>query len=109
MLVKKAHNKRSKEQKERILQDGQRLGVVAACRKHEISTSVYYYWLESYNSHGIDGLEAYAVRNQDAELSKLKKDLALAKEIIAEKELQIKLQEELLKKRIAQWNKEGKS
>jgi putative transposase len=109
MLVKKAHNKRSKEQKERILQDGQRLGVVAACRKHDVSTSMYYYWMESYNAHGINGLEAYGVRNQDVELAQLKKDLAMAKEIIAEKELQIKLQEELLKKRIAQWNKEGKS
>jgi putative transposase len=109
MLVKKVQTKRSKEEKERILKDGQRLGIVAACRKHAISTSLYYYWLESYNARGIDGLEAYSTRNQNAEVSQLKKELALAKEIIAEKELQIKLQEELLKKRIAQWNKEGKS
>jgi hypothetical protein len=109
MLVKNLHAKRTKEEKERIILDVQRLGVVAGCRKHGCSPSMYYYWLELYNALGIEGLDHRKTSDQRAELNRLKKELAISKEIIAEKELQIKLQSELLKKRIAQWNKEGKS
>jgi transposase-like protein len=44
MLSKKEVMRRTKEEKERILLDVQRLGVVAGCRKHSISKANYYGW-----------------------------------------------------------------
>lgn len=109
MLVKSEYQKRSKEEKERILLDAERLGVVASCRKHGISVSVYYAWLEKYKTSGLAGLDPKQGRGEKKEMERLRKELQIAKELIAEKELQIKLQEELLKKRIAQWKKGDKS
>ncbi len=108
MLVKNLHAKRTKEEKERIILDVQKLGVVAGCRKHGCSASMYYYWLDLYNAHGIEGLDHRKSRDQQSEINRLKKELSIAKEVIADKELQLKLQAELLKKRHVQWRKEGK-
>lgn len=108
MLVKNLQAKRTKEEKERIILDVQKLGVVAGCRKHGCNPSMYYYWLDLYNAHGIEGLDHRKSRDQQSEINRLKKELSIAKEVIADKELQLKLQAELLKKRHAQWRKEGK-
>jgi hypothetical protein len=108
MLMKNLQTKRTKEEKERIILDVQKLGVVAGCRKHGCSPSMYYYWLDLYNAHGIDGLDHRKIKDQQSEVNRLRKELSIAKEVIAEKELQLKLQADLLKKRIAQWKKEDK-
>ena len=108
MLMKNLQAKRTKEEKERIILDVQKLGVVAGCRKHGCSPSMYYYWLDLYNAYGIEGLDHRKRRDQQSEINRLKKELSLAKELIADKELQIKLQSELLKKRHVQWRKEEK-
>jgi hypothetical protein len=50
-------------------------------------------------------LENKRGKSQEAELARLRKELALAKELIAEKELEKKMLSELLKKKIAEWNK----
>ena len=109
MLMKNLHAKRTKEEKERIILDVQKLGVVAGCRKHGCSPSMYYYWLDLYNAHGLEGLDHRKSRDQQSEINRLRKELDLAKEVIADKELRIKLMDELLKKRIAQWKNADKS
>lgn len=91
-----------------MLLDIQRIGVVAGCRKHGLSPSQYYTWAERYNADGLDGLESKSGKSKDAEIHRLRKELALAKEIIAEKELERKMMSELLKKKIAEWKKDGK-
>ncbi|QYH38144.1 transposase [Algoriphagus sp. NBT04N3] len=109
MIVKKEQRRWSKEEKERMLLDIQRLGVIAGCRKHGIAPSQYYDWSERYNAQGVDGLENRRGKSQEQELIRLRKELALAKEIIAEKELEKKMLSELLKKKIAEWNRGEKS
>jgi putative transposase len=104
MLMKKFHN-RSPEEKERILIDIQRLGVIAGIRKHNLSKSTYYEWLERYQASGLEGLEDRRKVNIDAQIKRLEKENKLLKEILAEKELESKMKDELLKKKIAQWNK----
>jgi len=105
MLMKKELHKRSSQEKEKIIHDIQRLGIVAGARKHGISKSQYYDWLQRYNAHGIEGLEDRRGKNLDAQVKKLEKENKLLKEIIAEKELESRMKDELLKKKIAQWNK----
>lgn len=109
MIVKKQQRRWSKEEKERMLLDIQRIGVVAGCRKHGIAPSQYYEWAERYNAEGLSGLETRRGKSQEAELHRLRKELSLAKEIIAEKELEKKMLSDLLKKKIAEWNKGEKS
>lgn len=106
MFMKKEMHKRSAEEKERILLDIQTLGLVAGCRKHNLSRTLYYTWLERYNVSGLKGLEDRRGKNMDALVKRLEKENKLLKEILAEKELESKMKDELLKKKIAQWNKE---
>lgn len=111
MIVKKTMRKWTKEEKQRIILDIQRLGVVAGCRKYDLANSVYYKWVDRYNASGIDGLDDS--KHSDSELkkanAKLIKELALLKEIVAERDMEIRLKDELLKKKHAEWRSAGKS
>jgi putative transposase len=108
MLMKREHIKRTPQEKEQIIIDINRLGPVAGCRKHNVAAGLYYQWLHAYNAHGIAGLESRRGKDLQASVRKLEKENSLLKEILAEKELQMKMKDELLKKKIAQWNKGGK-
>lgn len=98
----------TKQQKKRIIDDVQRLGVVAGCRKHSISQSLYYYWLDKYNASGLDGLEDARGKDTQAEFKRLQKENRLLKEMLAEKELEARLKDELLKKKMEVWKQENK-
>lgn len=100
---KLALKQRTKEEKERLLLDIQELGVVAGCRRYCIDPTTYYKWLERYQAHGIKGLEDRRSQNFDAMLRKLEKENKILKELMAEKDLEIKMQAELLKKKMEQW------
>jgi len=108
MLMRKKRKKWTKFEKESILKDIQRVGVVAGCRKHGIATRTYYDWLDKYNAGGIDGLDRQYRASADAELKQLRKENRLLKEMLAEKELEARLKDELLKKKMEAWNNEGK-
>lgn len=98
-----ALKRRTKEEKEKLLQEIQKLGVVAGCRRHSIDPTTYYTWLERYQAHGINGLEDRRSQNHDAMIRKLEKENRILKELMAEKDLEIKMQAELLKKKMVQW------
>lgn len=108
MIVKKSIRSWTKEEKERMLLDIKSIGVVAGCRKHNIAPSQFYDWAEKYNTLGLDGLESKQGKSDRKEINRLRRDLALAKEVIADKELELKLLSELLKKKISEWNKGAK-
>jgi len=57
MLMKKELRRWTAEEKERILHDIQRLGVTVGRRKYNLSSNLYYTWLNRYNAHGLEGLE----------------------------------------------------
>lgn len=108
MLTKRVMKRRTKEEKERILHDVQRLGVVAGCRKNGIDPSTYYDWLERYEASGVDGLEDRRGKNSDATLRRLEKENKILKEIVAEKDLEIRMRDELLKKKKMEWQRAKK-
>lgn len=95
--------RRTKEEKEKLLIEIQKLGVVAGCRRYSIEPSTYYHWLERYQAHGINGLEDRRSQSQEAMMRKLEKENKLLKELLADKELEIKMHAELLKKKMVQW------
>ncbi|WP_353892872.1 helix-turn-helix domain-containing protein [Proteinivorax hydrogeniformans] len=45
-----------KQLKFEIIIEGQKYGVTATCKKHNISRTLYYRWLKRYKTHGIEGL-----------------------------------------------------
>ena len=108
MIQKRNQLTRSKEEKERIIKDCQRIGVVAGCRKHGTTPSSYYTWLDKYESSGLDGLEDRRGKSQDFLIKRLEKEVRLLKEIVAEKEMESKMKDELLKKKFAQMNQKNK-
>jgi len=97
-MVKQIH-KRTAQEKERIILDIQSLGVIAGCRKWGISKTLYYYWVNKYQASGIEGLEDRRGKNMDAHIKRLEKENRILKELLAEKELESKLKDELLKKK----------
>lgn len=99
----------SPEEKEKIIEDIQNLGVVAGCRKHDIYATTYYDWLARYETNGLKGLQDRRSVNVDRQLKQQEKEIKLLKEIIAEKELKIKMQEELLKKKMSASKRKEKS
>jgi putative transposase len=108
MLTRKKRKKWTKHQKESILKDIQQVGVVAGCRKHDIATRTYYDWLDKYNANGVDGLDRQPSGGSDAELKHLRKENRLLKEMLAEKELEARLKDEILKKKMDLWKAENK-
>ena len=100
--------KRSAEEKERILKDIQQLGVIAGCRKHGIYAQMYYDWLNKYEANGLEGLRDQRSSSQEAQMKKKDKEIRLLKEIVAERDLVIKMQEDMLKKKYSPRNKSGK-
>lgn len=100
---------RTAEEKERILLDIKRIGVVAGCRKHNVNSSSYYEWLDKYESQGLKGLRDRRKENLERDVKTRDKEIRLLKEIIVEKELQIKMQQELLEKKYLAWKQKGQS
>lgn len=108
MLSKRVMKKRTKEEKERILLEIQRLGVVAGCRKYGVDPTTYYSWLDKYQAHGINGLEDRRGKSQEAAMRRLEKENRLLKEILAERDLEIKMKDQLLKKKMEGWERAKK-
>jgi putative transposase len=106
-MVKRMH-KRTPQEKERILLDIQELGVIAGCRKYGLARTLYYEWLDKYNASGLEGLEDRRGKNMDAYAKRLEKENRILKELLAEKELEAKLKDELLKKKFGQQVKKEK-
>ena len=106
-MVKRMH-KRTPQEKERILLDIQTLGVIAGCRKYGLARTLYYEWLDKYNASGLEGLEDRRGKNMDAHVKRLEKENRILKELLAEKELESKMKDELLKKKFGQLGKKEK-
>lgn len=98
LMVKRLH-KRTPQEKERMILDIQNLGVVAGCRKYGLARTLYYEWLNKYEASGLEGLEDRRGKNMDAHVKRLEKENRILKELLAEKELESKLKDELLKKK----------
>ena len=91
------------EEKVFILKEIEKTGVVEGCRKHGIYASTYYDWKKKYEEKGPDGLIPQYGKKECGEMRKIKKENELLKKLLAEKELQLSLQGDLLKKKIALW------
>lgn len=90
----------SKEEKLAILKAAQQEGVQVTLRKHGIYPATYYTWKKKYAASGESGLDDQARRRKDQRyIRQLEEELSLAKQLLADKEMELALKDELLKKK----------
>jgi transposase-like protein len=73
-------------------------GVVKASRQLSISVTTLYKWQSVYESLGEEGLSGKISQNKDIDLEKYRRENQELKLIVAEKELVIRMLNELIKK-----------
>jgi len=91
------------EEKVSILKNIEKTGVVEGCRQHGIYATTYYDWKKKYEEKGADGLVPRYGRKESGELKKIQKENERLKKLLAEKELELSMKTELLKKKMALW------
>jgi putative transposase len=84
-------------QKLSIIKEAEQNGVTATIRKHEIYSNTFYSWKEKYELEGFEGLQAHRQRT-DPEIKKLRLENERLKQILADKELELSIKGDLLKK-----------
>lgn len=88
------------EQKLAILKEAEQEGVTATIRKHQMYGNTLYQWREKYSSGGEQGLsETY--KRTDPHVKRLEEENRRLKELLAEKELGLRIKDDLLKKTLA--------
>ncbi len=93
----------SPEEKLSIIKEADQDGVTVTCRKYGVYPSLFYKWKERLDIEGVDGLKPkYVIRN-DRAMTKLQDENNRLKKLLAEKELELQLKAELLKKKMQQW------
>lgn len=94
-MSKKA--RKSVQEKQRILEEAKTLGLVETARKHGISYQSLKGWQDVYVVSGIEGLNSGPAK-LSPELKRLQQENQRLKELVADKELELKIKNELLKK-----------
>lgn len=90
----------SKEEKLKILKEAKTDGVQVTLRKYGVYPATYYSWRKRHLIEGEAGIEDTASRRKDKKyIRKLEDEVGLLKQLLAERDLEIALRDELLKKR----------
>lgn len=95
------------EQKLSILKEAEEHGVTATIRKHQIYAATLYDWRQKYSTSGDAGLKSSYIRTSP-EVKKLEAEIRMLKELVAEKELAIRIKDELLKKTLPRNKNDGR-
>jgi putative transposase len=89
--------RKSPQEKQRILEESTTLGLVETARKYEISYQALKNWQDIFAVSGLEGLRTGAGK-LSPELKRLQLENQKLKELVADKELELKVKNELLKK-----------
>ncbi len=90
----------SKEEKLQILKEAQENGKEVTLRKYKVYPSTYYTWKKRYTLEGASAFEDAARKKKNQQyICRLEDENALLKQLLAEKELEIALRDELIKKK----------
>lgn len=92
------YKKWSLEEKLEILSSSEELGTVETCRKYKVSTATFYSWKKKFDSQGEAGLKVtYDARSK--ELKQAEEENRLLRKLLSDKEIELEVQRELLKKK----------
>ncbi len=88
----------SKEEKLLILEESKMLGVKATLSKHGLYPATFYSWRKKHEQMGEEGFRHGMTPAHLKEIRRLEKENEMLKQLVAEKELEGRLKDELLKK-----------
>jgi len=91
----------TKAEKLSILKEASEKGVLKTLEKYGIYPATYYSWREKLSSMGEEGLDYGMTKEHLKRIRALEKENRILKELVAEKELESKLKDALLKKKYA--------
>lgn len=74
-------------------------GVKATLSKYDLFPATYYYWKRKLLVNGQDGLDHRTAKARESEIKRLEKENEALKILLAEKELEGRLKDEMLKKK----------
>ncbi|MFW5700835.1 MAG: transposase [Cyclobacteriaceae bacterium] len=97
----------TKEDKLQILKEASEQGVTATLEKHGIYPATFYSWKKKFETMGEAGFRHGMTPAQLKEIKRLEKENDLLKKLLAEKELEGRLKDDLLKKKYA-WARKKK-
>jgi putative transposase len=90
----------NKAEKLKILEEAKKVGVQITLRKYGVYPATYYSWRKKYEIEGEAGISDRASRRKDYKyIRQLEDEISLLKQLLAERDLEIALQDELLKKK----------
>lgn len=97
MFMKK--RKFDKETKLKVLEEAKKNGVQSTLEKHGIYPATYYNWKKKYEHMGEEGFRHGITPEQLKEIKRLEKENQVLKKLLAEKEVEAHLKDEMLKKK----------
>lgn len=97
----------TKQEKLQILEEAAQHGVQATLDKHGLYPTTYYSWKKKFDTMGEAGFRHGMTPEHLKEIKRLEKENEQLKLLLAEKELEGRLKDELLKKKYA-WARNGK-
>jgi putative transposase len=89
------------EEKTRILKEAAETGVTATCEKYGLYAASYYSWKKKMDQMGVEGLQHGMTPEHLKRIRQLEKENQLLKQLLAEKDLEGRLKDELIKKKYA--------
>ena len=92
------HLVRSAEEKLTILKEAQEEGATVTARRHEVHPSIIYKWQAAYKAGGMSALQDKRTSGESARFKRLEKENERLKRLLAERELELDIKRELLKK-----------
>lgn len=91
----------TKEEKLKIIKEASEQGVKVTLEKYSVFPASYYAWKKKMETMGEEGFSHGMTPDQLKRIRELEKENKLLKEIVIQKELEGKLKDELLKKKLA--------
>ncbi len=99
MTMKKSRKKFSTEEKLEILKEAGLKGVRETLEKYGVYPATYYYWKKKTDEMGEEGLIHSMTKERLQKIKSLEQEVDLLKQLLAEKELESRLKDDLLKKK----------
>jgi len=104
-ITEKGTKKFTKEEKLKIIEEANEKGVKVTLSKYDLYPATFYYWKKKLTLHGEAGLTHRRLKDQQTEINRLEKENSALKILLAEKELESKLKDEMLKKKYPELKK----
>jgi len=104
-VTEKGTKKFTKKEKLAIIKEAGEKGVKVTLAKYDVYPATYYYWKNKMSLHGEAGLDHRTIKDHQKTIKNLEKENQQLKILLAEKELEGKLKDEMLKKKYPELRK----